>query len=166
MWNQHYVCGNVISSVLRCSNVFECQLWTFSILVMMKQNCCDPVTCTCHFLDCLCSNTSHSCAGVLLRACQITDIRNLWYGSMLNWGGVTQHPREASGLRLALLNMERGHTAKAAGSFWLAPNVAIQAGIGWADAARHHVVGTKPFWTKAKQGGKDIQIHTRTPTRI
>lgn len=33
-------------------------------------------------------------------------------------GGVfTQHPREASRLRLVLLNMERGHTAKAAGSF-------------------------------------------------
>lgn len=31
--------------------------------------------------------------------------------------GVMQHPREASGLRLALLDMERGHTAKAAESF-------------------------------------------------
>lgn len=72
-----------------------------------------------------------------------------------------QHPREASRLRPALLNMERGHTAKAAGSFWLAPNVAIQAGIGGADAARHHVVGTKPFWTEEKQGGTDLKTHTR-----
>lgn len=31
--------------------------------------------------------------------------------------GFMQHPREASVLRLTLLNMERGHTAKAAGSF-------------------------------------------------
>lgn len=32
-------------------------------------------------------------------------------------GGFMQHPKEASRLRLVLLNMERGHTAKAAGSF-------------------------------------------------
>lgn len=81
-------------------------------------------------------------------------------------GGFMQHPKEASRLRLVLLNMERGHTAKAAGSFWLAANVAIQAGIGGADAARHHVVGTKPFWTEAKQRGTDIKTHTRAHTYV
>lgn len=35
----------------------------------------------------------------------------------VEWGVFMQHPREASRLRLVLLNMERGHTAKAAGSF-------------------------------------------------
>lgn len=99
------------------------------------------------------------------------DVKSLTqrsYHKVMIWthaggGGFMQHPWEASRLRLVLLNMERGHTAKAAGSFWLAVNVAIQAEIGWADAVRHHVVGTKPFWTEAKQGGTDIKTQTCTP---
>lgn len=108
----------------------------------------------------LCSECfhAHTCEG--MKTCRLKKLIIL---ERVKMGGVfMQHPREASRLRLVLLNMERGHTAKAAGSFWLAANVAIQAGIGGADAARHHVVGTKPFWTEAKQRGTDLKTHTHT----
>jgi len=46
----------------------------------------------------------------------------------------------------------------------LAANVAIQAGIGGVYAAPHHVVGTKPFWTEAKQRGTDLKTYTLSDT--
>ena len=55
-----------------------------------------------------------------------------------------QHPRELTRLSV-LLNMETGHKEEAAGSIWLAGNVAILAVIGGGYAVRHHIVGTKPF---------------------
>lgn len=59
----------------------------------------------------------HPCEAPPLKSCLNVDMRNLEYGERIEWGGFMQHPREAGRLRLVLLNMEKGHTAKAAGSF-------------------------------------------------
>lgn len=57
---------------------------------------------------------AHTSEGMLLKSCRRKKLI-IW--ERVEWGVFMQHPREASRLRLVLLNMERGHTAKAAGSF-------------------------------------------------